>query len=83
MTYRLVKDYVSRDLVICLEQLLAAAQNGTVRGIAFGAILSQQRYITNVAGACHKNPTFTLGVVRVLDHELHELVLGRDANETR
>jgi hypothetical protein len=83
MAYRLVKDYVSRDLVEALEQLLHGAKSGDVTGIAFGAVLKRQRYITNVAGLCFTNPTFTRGVICCLDDELQGMINGRDPNETR
>lgn len=83
MPYQLVKDYVSRDLVVCLTQLLEGAKNGQVRGIAFAAILNKQRYITNVTGLCMRNATFTRGMVTSLDDELAGIISGRDVNETR
>lgn len=83
MPYQLVRDFVSRDLVECLTQLLAGAKSGEVRGIAFGAILQKQRYITNVTGLCVRNPTFARGMVASLDDELAGIINGRDVNETR
>lgn len=83
MTYHLVKDFVSRDLVECLTQMLDGAKSGRVKGIAFAAFLDKQRYITNVAGLCYNNPSFTRGIVASLDDELAGLVNGRDVNETR
>ena len=52
-------------------------------GVAFVATLSQRRYITNVAGYCHKNPTYSRGMVAALDDKLRDLVQGRDPDETR
>lgn len=83
MPYRLVKDSISHDLIEALEVLLEGARQGDVIGIAFACALKQRRFITNVAGFCHKNPTFTRGMVSSLDDELAELVQGRDANDTR
>ena len=83
MPYQLVKDYVSRDLVVCLKQLLAGAESGEVRGIVFGAILKRQRYITNVTSLCARHATFSRGIVASLDDDLKGFVDGRDVNETR
>lgn len=83
MPYKLVKDYISRDLIEALETLLAGARTGDVTGIAFAAVLKQRRYITNVAGWCHRNPTFTRGAICSLDDELNGIINGRDVNETR
>lgn len=83
MPYKLVKDYISHDLVEALETLLQGARTGEVTGIAFAAVLRQRRYITNVAGWCFNNPTFTRGAVCSLDDELNGMINGRDPNETR
>ena len=83
MPYRLVPDDISRDVVKALETLLDLAKAGDVTGIAFACTLRQQRFITNVAGHCYKNPTFARGMVAALSDELAGLVHGRDADETR
>lgn len=83
MPYRLVKDFISRDLVEALEVLLEGAKQGEVTGIAFAATLRQQRFITNVAGVCYRHPSFARGIVASLDDELSGIVQGRDPNETR
>ena len=54
-----------------------------VTGIAFICTLKKQRFITYVAGLCHRHPTFTRGMVASLDDELSEIVHGREQNETR
>ena len=83
MPYHLIPDTISRDTVTALETLLDLAKKGDVTGIAFACTLRQQRFITNVAGYCYKNPTFTRGMVAALADELSGLVHGRDAEETR
>lgn len=83
MPYKLVKDYISRDVIEALEILLGGAKRGDVTGIAFVCTLTKQRFITNVAGLCHRHPTFTRGMVASLDDELSEIVQGREPNETR
>jgi hypothetical protein len=83
MPYQLVKDYISRDTIEALETLLHGAKNGDVTGIAFAVTLRKNRYVTNVAGMCYKNPTFARGMIGALNDELAGLVHGRDPQETR
>lgn len=82
-TYRLIPDTVSRNTVEALKTLLEGAENGAVTGVAFVAVLSQCRYVTNVAGFCYKNPTYARGMVQSLDDMLRELADGRDPDDTR
>lgn len=83
MPYRLVPDTVSHDTVEALEALLAAAKEGEVTGLAFACTLRKQRYITNVAGYCYRNPTFARGAVAFLSDQLAALVHHREEDETR
>lgn len=84
MPYQLVPDTISReDVVEALETLLAGARTGDITGIAFAATLKRNRYITNVAGTCYRNPTFARGAVATLSDELGGLIHRRDAGDTR
>lgn len=83
MAYKLVNDFISRDLIIALETLLAGAKSGDVTGLAFCATLRRMRYVTNVAGTCYTNPTFARGMLGALDDELSQLVHQRDPQDTR
>lgn len=83
MAYRLVKDFVSRDTVEALSQLLDGARAGDVTGLAFAATLKGRRYVTNVAGNCFREATAARGMVAALDDELAGIVQGRMDNETR
>lgn len=83
MPYKLVQDSISRDTVEALETLLAAAKEGDVTGIAYACTLKRQRYLTNVAGHCFRNPTFARGMVGALVDELALIIHQRDAEETR
>lgn len=83
MPYKLVNEYISRDTVTALETLLMGARDGDVTGIAFAVTLKKMRYVTNVAGACYRNPTFTRGMLGALDDELSQLVHQRDPDDTR
>jgi hypothetical protein len=83
MPYRLIPDTISRDLVEALEALLEGAKSGDITGIAFACTLRRQRYITNVAGYCYKNPTFARGMIASLSDELGGLTGSHGENETR
>jgi hypothetical protein len=83
MPYKLVQDYLSRDTVECLAVLFEGAKTGDVKGIAFGAMLRKNRYITNVAGLAYLNPTFARGMVMSLSDELATLIHQREPDQTR
>jgi hypothetical protein len=72
----LIQDHVSTDTVKCLETLLRAARRGEVIGLAFAAALKRRAYITNSAGECHRNPTWTRGLVAALDDQLSGRIRG-------
>jgi hypothetical protein len=77
--FTLIPDNLSSDTVECLEQLLERAKRGEVIGLAFAAMLRQRNYIVNSAGEVRRNPTFGLGMVRVLDDELMRKILTANA----
>jgi hypothetical protein len=83
MHTELVPNTVSRDLIEALETLLEGARQGHITGVAFAATLRGRRYITNVAGSCHRNLTHSRGMLAALSDELGDLLHGRDADETR
>lgn len=83
MPYRLIADHVSRDTVQALKTLLNLAEAGEITGIAFGCTMKKNRYFTNVAGYCYRNPTFTRGMVGALTDELATMIHNRDFEETR
>lgn len=83
MPYRLVPDNISHDTIECLTVLLEGAKAGEITGIAFACTLKRMRYITNVAGYCHRNPTHTRGMVAFLSDQLAKVVYDRDPDETR
>lgn len=72
----LVPDTISTDTVKCLEQLLMAARNGEVIGLAYAAMMKRRKYIVNTAGEAHKSPTFTRGMIAALNDELGQRVKG-------
>lgn len=73
--FLLAPDHISTDTIECLEQLLELARSGENIGMAFVVMLRQRKYIVNSAGEAHRNPTFGLGMVQMLVHELTRRVL--------
>jgi len=82
MPYTLVKDNVSHDTIEVCKELLIAAQSGEVLGLVFGAVLKRRRFITNTAGECHRDPTFSRGIVAAIDDELAAMVHQRASDTT-
>lgn len=79
----LLNEETPRDVVDALEQLLAGAKEGQVVGLAFAALLKRRRFITAAAGECHRDPTYTRGIIAALDDELSHLVQHRADHTTR
>lgn len=75
--FSLIPDTISTDTVECLDELLAMARAGEVIGIAYVAMLKRRKYIVNAAGEAYRNPTFTLGMIQVLNSELGQRVRGK------
>ncbi len=74
--FRLVEDDISHDTVNCLRQLLAMAESGELIGVALVAMMKRRNYLTHSAGETHRNPTFTRGMLRVLDDNLARQIAG-------
>lgn len=83
MAFRLIPDDISHDVVEALETLLGLAKAGEVTGIAFVCTLPKSRYITNVAGHCHRHPTLARGMTMTLSDQLAGMIHERDQMETR
>lgn len=66
----LIEDELSSDTVECLEQLLAQARSGRLRGLGFVGVYRSNKYIGNTAGAAHADPTRTRGMLLGLDDKL-------------
>lgn len=83
MAAELIPDNISHDVVEALETLLDLAKQGEITGIAFACTMKRMRYITNVAGYCHRHPTYTRGMISFLSDQVAALVHRRDPGETR
>jgi hypothetical protein len=82
VAYTLIPDAISRDVVQALVELLEAAQEGQITGLAFAAVLKGRRYVVDCAGTCYSDPTLTRGVLAALDDELQHLVHARLDRDT-
>ena len=83
MTFRLVRDQISRDTVKACEELLHGAQSGVITGLVFGCAMKGRRYFVNVAGTLADEPTLARGVVAALEDELRVMVQNiSDSNTT-
>ncbi len=69
----LVPDNISHETLEAAQEINRLATSGQAIGLIFGVMLRHRRYIVNSAGECHRNPTFALGMVSMLDAELRQL----------
>lgn len=74
--FKLIEDDISHDTVQCLERLLVMAKNGELIGVALVAMLKRRDYFTHATGETYRNPTFTRGMLRVLDDDLGKRISG-------
>jgi hypothetical protein len=65
---------ISHDTVACLGEMYEMAKRGELYGVAVVGMLKQRKYLTHVTGEAHLNPTFTLGMLSVLQSELTQQV---------
>jgi hypothetical protein len=72
--FTLMPDRISHDSVEALETLLSEAKRGDLIGLTFTAMYRKRNYVVNAAGEAHRNPTFALGMVEVLNDYLMQQV---------
>lgn len=71
---------VSHDTVRCLRHLLKQAEAGDVIGVAVAAMHKEQRHYTvHLCGEAHRNPTFSIGMARMLTRHAEDQVLEEGA----
>lgn len=66
----LTQDTISHETVQALRTLLEKAERGDLIGIAYAVMNKQRSYSVDTAGELHRNPTFALGTVVMLDEHL-------------
>lgn len=72
----LIPDQVSHDTLTALKQLMDGVKRGEVIGLAYAAALKRRAYIVNTTGECHRNPTWSRGIICALDDQLSGRVRG-------
>lgn len=72
----LVPAGTSDDTIETLEHLLAEAKAGRLVGLVYAGLYRRQQYFVDATGECHRNPTFTLGMVSVLHNEITARIRG-------
>lgn len=71
---------VSHDTVRCLRALLKKAEEGEVIGVAYTAMHKENRtYAVHACGEAHRNPTFAIGMARLLVRKLEDQVIEEGA----
>lgn len=68
--FSLLESEGSTDVVECLRELLAKAEEGDIIGIAVAAMLKRRGYVCQTAGEAHRSPTYARGMILALDDQL-------------
>jgi len=71
---RVVRFPGSNDTVRALEALLAEARAGRLIGVAYVAMYGHGEYAVGFDGETRKTPTFTRGMLHLLDDELSKII---------
>lgn len=64
----------SHDTIEALEQMLDEARRGRLIGMACVAMYKRREFYANATGEAFRNPTFSRGMVAVLDDYLRDMV---------
>lgn len=72
--FQAAKHAVSHDTIEALEQMLDEARRGRLIGMACVAMYKRREYYANATGEAYRNPTFSRGMVAMLDDYLREMV---------
>jgi len=65
------------------ETIGELARTGKLRGLAFICLFKRGRYIVNVAGDCHADPTLTRGMLGALDDQLKKMIHTSSFDDTQ
>jgi hypothetical protein len=68
--FKLAPMHISNDVVEALTFLLEEATRGEVVGVAYVAQLKKSAFVVDTAGESHRDPLFSLGMVRILEEGL-------------
>lgn len=72
-----IRFHSSDETVRALKALLTEAMGGRLIGIAYVAMHGHRSYSVGIEGETRKSPTFTRGMLHVLDDELAAIIRGR------
>lgn len=75
MVLQLLGPAISSETVAVLDYLLLEARAGRVVGIAYVVVHRCRGYSCNAVGEPRREPTFTRGMLHVLDDQLAALIL--------
>jgi hypothetical protein len=62
------------DTVTALRSLLALAEAGQIRGVAYVALHTGNGYSGDVTGAALERPIYALGLAHILEDRLNQLI---------
>ncbi len=80
---QLIKTDFSGDTLKCAISLAEKLETGEAIGCVIGILYRRQRYSVDICGEAQRNPTFALGISRVIGHELVTLIQDQgDRNTT-
>lgn len=62
------------DTVTALRMLLARAEAGEIRGLAYVALHNGNGYSGDVTGAALERPIYALGIAHILEEKINQLL---------
>lgn len=73
-----IDEHLDRDTILALQDLLARAENGQIRGLAFAIKTGPKRHRIGFTGQYWADPIETLGCVTRMEYKLNQLISARD-----
>lgn len=77
MPYRLIEAPISKDTVQACRELLDAAEDGHVIGLAVVVLLRKRQFLVDCCGEAARDPVLTRGALLSLDDCLRSMTLNR------
>ena len=74
--FSLVGGITSEETVVLLERMLEKAKAGEILGVAMVEVEKRRSFRFWMTGEASRSPTFTLGAVVKLEHELGRMING-------
>lgn len=78
MTVTRIDEYQSRDIISALQDLLARAENGRLRGFAFAIKLGPRHHRIGFTGDYWNDPYDLLGCVTRMEYKVNQVISSRD-----